>query len=259
MTVTSQLLELFRVDKQLRGLRSRLETAERFLNTQQRQLDELEQRAAAIGGQLRHVKASWKNDEGEGARLDAKIATLREQMNSASTAKEYNAFLSELSNLKEAKTVSEEKVLESMGKAEALEKEQAEIGGLKTERAKIVKGAKADRDTKESEIRDRLEELRTQRAHLATSIPPEVLATFEQLVRTRGDEAMAAVEVVDRRNYEYSCGSCMMTLPMETVNSIARGQLTRCVSCGCVLYTEELDLASKKPAGKDKQAAKARG
>ena len=34
MSVTQQLLDLFRVDKQLRGLRNRLDQAERFLSQQ---------------------------------------------------------------------------------------------------------------------------------------------------------------------------------------------------------------------------------
>ncbi|MBC7835292.1 MAG: hypothetical protein H7Y88_09365 [Phycisphaerales bacterium] len=275
MTVTSQLLELFRVDKQLRGLRSRLDQAERFLEAQQRQFTDITQRAGNISVQAKHLRASLKNDEGEVARLDAKVNQVREQMNSAATAKEYNAFLAELSNLKDAKTAVEEKVIEAMGRVEALEAEQATLSAQKSERERILAGAKAERDARESEIKQRLEELTTQRANLATMIPGDVLRTFEQLVVLRGDEAMSVVEVVDRRNYEYSCSACMMTLPMETVNSIARGQLTRCVSCGCVLFTEDLDIAAKKSpattkisapkspktakAPKDKSAAKAGG
>ena len=42
MSDTSELLRLFRVEKQLRGLRSRLTGAERFLKAQKAQLDAVE-------------------------------------------------------------------------------------------------------------------------------------------------------------------------------------------------------------------------
>lgn len=100
MSVTAQLLELFRVDKQVRGLRSRLDAAERFLAVQEKLLEELDVKNKSFEAQARQTRAAISNEEGEAARLDAKIASLREQMNKAKTAKEYNAFLNELANLK---------------------------------------------------------------------------------------------------------------------------------------------------------------
>ncbi len=72
----------------------------------------------------------------------------------------------------------------------------------------------------------------------------------------RGDEAMCAVEILDRRNHEYSCSGCMMTLPVEVVNTMLAGRLTRCVSCSCIVYTEEENFLGPppKPPGKSKAA-----
>lgn len=239
MTVTSQLLELFRVDQQLRGLRSRLDVAERFLEQQTQQLTELKTRSAAVESQLRQVKASSGNNEGEAKRLEEKIASLREQMNSAKTAKEYNAFLTELGTFKDQKTAAEDEVLAGMSKVEELDKELKALKAQQAERQKIVTAAEADRKAKEAEIKDRLDELTAKRKDLAAKVPKDALATLERLIKTKNDAAMASVEVLDRRNYEYSCAACYMTLPMETVSSIVTGRLTHCVNCGCILYTEE--------------------
>jgi predicted nucleic acid-binding Zn-ribbon protein len=256
MSVTSQLLKVFRVDKQLRGLRSRLDAAERFLAVQQGALREIDEKKGAIDLQVKQLRASGVNDEGEAALLETKMATLRDQMNAAKTAKEYNAFLSELNHFKESKTSFEETALEAMGKVEQLEQQATELGKQRAERARMVANAEADRKTKEAEIKDRVAELTAQRVALAAGIPAETIKTLELLIKQRGDDAMASVEVLDRRNHEYSCTACMMTLPVETVSAMLSGRLTRCVSCSSILFTEEDLLAVVPKAAKAPKAPK---
>ena len=252
MTVTSQLLELFRVDKQLRGLRTRLDAAERFLKEQVKQQQDVEARAAVSETQIKQHRAAAANAEGEANRLEQKIASIREQMNAAKTAKEYNAFLTELGNYKDEKSGYEEQALAAMSKTEELEKQLAELKAEAEQRRKQVGIAENDRAAREAEIKDRLAELTAKRKELSGGVPADALQALEALIRTRGDEAMAHVEVVDRRNYEYSSAACYMTLPMAIVNSIVAGRLTRCVSCGSILFTEDKDIV--KPS---KQVAKA--
>ncbi len=255
MSVTQQLLKLFQVDKQLRGLRSRLDAAERFLEQQRTLFKDLDERAVSITLQTKHLKASIASDEGEAARFAAKIDGLREQINSVKTAKEYTAGLTELNNYKESKTKHEDAAVESMGKLEQLEAQSADIKTQREERSKILAGAEADRVTREVEIKDRLEELKAQRAELTLGISKEALTMLEALIKLRGDDAMAPVEVLDRRNLEYSCTACMMTLPVETVSAMLSGKLTKCVSCSCIIYTEE-EILPSKPAPKAKKPPK---
>jgi predicted nucleic acid-binding Zn-ribbon protein len=264
MSVTTDLLKLFQVDKQLRGLRSRLDGAERFLEQQKSLLKEIDDKKNALEAQVRQFRATGSNDEGEASRLEAKITALREQLNSVKTAKEYNAGLTELNNYKEAKGKLETTALEAMAKVEQLAAQVTDLKTQRDERGKMVAGADADRKTKEAEIKDRVQELTAQRATLAAGIAPESLKLFEHLVKVRGDDAMAPVEVLDRRNHEFACTGCMMTLPVETVSAMLSGRLTRCVSCSCIIFTEEELLAVKPPPkapgkskGKGKQVAKA--
>jgi len=255
MSITHQLLKLFQVDKQLRGLRSRLDGAERFLEQQRGFLKDIEEKTSAITSQVKHLRAAIANDEGEAARIEAKIAAIREQINGLKTAKEYNAGLTELNTFKEAKTKHEDAAVEAMGRLESLESQAADLKKLKEERAKIVAGAESDRQTKEIEIKDRLQELKSQRDALAAEIPKESLSSLESLIKLRGDDAMAPVEVLDRRNLEYSCTACMMTLPVETVSAMLSGRLTKCVSCHCIIYTED-EILPSKPAPKSPKGAK---
>lgn len=249
MTVTAKLLKLFRVDQQLRGLKTRLNGAERFLQEQERQLKALETTHSGLETEVRKTKAGVANDENEAKSVGQRIEHIRKQMDSATNSKLYAAFLTELNTLKIQKDTVEKRAIEQMELAAKLEVQFAEAAQQKSERIVIVDKARAERNARSVEIKDRVEELSRQRQTLATEVPKDVLKTFEDLVIKRGDDAMSHVEVLDRRNHEWTCAACGMALPMETVNSLSVGKITRCVSCGCFLYTEE-DVVSKK-----KQAA----
>ena len=253
MSVTKQLLELFRVDKQLRGLRSRLDGAERFLSTQSTLLGELDKTKTTLESQLKHLRAVIANEEGEAARIEARTAALREQMNSAKTAKEYNAFLNELNVLKEQKAAADAKVLENMAKTEESEKKLADVLVQHAERAGIAGTANTDRNAKAAEIKDRLAELTAQRAALVPGIPARELKMLEDLIQMRGDEAMSAVDVLDRRSHEGSCSACMMAIPVEAVSALMSGKLMSCPSCRCILYVEEEAFAPVKKPAKEKK------
>lgn len=247
MSVTAPLLELFKVDKQLRGLRSRLEAAERFLTQQQNLLGEMDKQKTTLEAQLKQLKVSVATNEGEAARIEARMAGLRDQMNAAKTAKEYNAFLAELNNLKEQKGQYEDRGLEAVSKVEEVEKLLSGITGQFGERSGIVGKAKGERDTHESEIRDRVTELQKQRDTVAAAVPAKDRAMLEALIKLRGDEAMAAIEVIDRRNHEYSCGSCMMAVTIEVVSATMSGKLAHCPNCRCLLFAGEQAAEEEKP------------
>lgn len=256
MSVTAQLLELFRVDKQLRGLRNRLDTAERFLSEQQILLDQIEHEKHTLESQLKQLKATLANEEGEAARVDKRMMALREQMNGSANSKQYNAFQSELNNYKAEKSSFESRALEAMTKSEDVNGRLQGLLGQHGERKTIVGGAKADRDTRHAEIKDRLNELTLQREEMAKNIPTQVRTEFEILVKSRGDEAVSAVDVIDRRAHECSCSACMMALPVETLSGLLGGKLTKCPSCRCFLYMEQETWAAAEAPAKAKPKKK---
>ncbi len=253
MTDTAKLLRVFRVDQQLRGLRTRLTAAEGFSAQQEKLLNDLKTRHAAASAELKKARTKVASDESETATIDARIAKIREQMNQTKTNKEYSAFLSELNSLKEQKDAVETSELSQMQSLETLQKTVDDLTNQINERTAIVDRAKADRQTKHDEIRDRLAELKTQRDSLTAEVAPASLRVLEELIAARGDDAMAPVEVIDRRSHEWNCGACMMALTVETINRLAAGGMTRCTHCQCVLFTEEENVASKSEPKEPKE------
>ncbi|MFN9972984.1 MAG: hypothetical protein ACK58T_24165, partial [Phycisphaerae bacterium] len=137
MNVTAKLLSVFLVDKQFRGLRSRLAAAERFLAEQNKLIEQLDAKKASLDAQVRQITATASNFEGEMKRLDARMATIREQMDSAQTNKEYKAFLTEVNTIKAERDRQETSALEHMGKVEDLKKQLDDIAKQRTEREKV--------------------------------------------------------------------------------------------------------------------------
>lgn len=240
MGVTDALVRVHRVDRQLRDLQSRLRASERFLSEQERGLGEIDAKRTAIESQLRQTEAACAERESEAARIQARIDHLREQMNSAKTNKEYKAFLTEVNTFKADKSRVDDEELELLTKVDELKAQLAEMNDHRTERAKVHGIAGSERDERAKEIEGRVAELQAERDKLAAEVPPEIMSTYTALVAQLEDEAMAHIEELDRKRHEYNCGSCMMSIPVETVSMLLAGgdKISFCVSCGCILYME---------------------
>ncbi len=240
MDVTAKLLRFFLVDKQLRGLQSRLKAAERFLTQQEADLGQLAGKHSAAEKEAKHLAAKAAEHESEMAAFDAKTAKLREQMNAAQTNKAYQALLTEINTIKADRDRIETLALEQMGKSEELRRQSGELASQRDQRSQVRGVAATDRDKRADEIKERVNVLVGERKTLAADLSKETLSMFERLIETRGDEAMSQVDLHDAKRHEYSCGSCSVFLPIETVNGLlSGGRVTRCVSCSCVLYLDE--------------------
>lgn len=249
MNETKKLLAVYQAEQKLRGLQSRLGAAERFLSEQEKQLSSLGEQKSSLESQLRQVQAATKEDEDELARIDERIEKLREEMNVARTNKEYQAFLVEVNSLKIERGRVEEEMLRHMEQADAIKTEIEQSSQSQDERVKVRDVAKQDRDTRHSEIKDRVKELEKERDQLASEVNPKILEDLQRLLDERDEEAMAGVEIIDKRRHEISCASCMMTLPIELLNRLLSGQLTTCSNCGCFLYIDEDAAAALTPSG----------
>lgn len=240
--MTDKLLRVYRVDRKIENLRSSLRAAEEYLNQQIEQIATLGRQGTVIESQLRQLKASQAEAEGEAAQHEAHINELRERMNSAKTNKEYKALLAEVNTFKEKKSQAEARAIEMMEKIDAFTAQRGRITEETEERSRVKGVAEGERAKRAEEIRDQLEALLAERNSLAVDVPASVMATYTQLVDRLDEEAMAPIEIADRKRHEFHCGSCMMLLPVEAMSALlSHGSLTQCSSCGCILYIEEKD------------------
>ena len=251
MTETDRLLQVFQVDNSIDGLQGRLRAAERFLAEQERQLAAIEKRRTTTDNELKQTKAAAANAEGEAKRLDGHIAELRDKMNSAASNKEYQAYLTEIATFKSQKEEQESVALELMGRVETLTTQSQEFAQAHDEREGMRRVALQQREDRQAEIADRLEQLKQEREAIVAEVPEHTLTHYLRVRGQLGDEAMAPVEVVDAKRHEFVCGISMLAVPVETVSALlSHGRVTVDPQSGAILYLSDEARKAMEPVSK---------
>jgi predicted nucleic acid-binding Zn-ribbon protein len=255
MDVTAQLRKVFDVEQQLRKLKSGLTGAERFLAEQDKDLKSLLSQKEALETQIKTLTAQSSNHLGEVKRLDGKLSSVRGVMDNAQNNKEYKASLTEMNTFKAERDRNEITAKDLQTKVDELRKQIAAIDTKREDREKIRKVAAGDRDARHGEVADKLAALSAQRDELAVGIPAEVLRDFQRIVEQRGENAMGAIQIDDLKRMEFSCGVCMMAIPVDQAISVRQvGRVTKCASCQCYLFIDEDDAKRMANGGKPEKA-----
>ncbi len=238
MPLIEDLLSLYSVERQVRSLRSRVDTAATYVRLQEREMTSLQSRRDELETRKRQHQAHNHNLETEVAGIDERIEKLREELNAASTSRQYNAVLSEVNNLKDKRAAIEEQMLVEMSAIETTESDVVAIDEQITERTTVLESAKTELSNREEEIADSLATLEQERAVKAAVIPDGTNQLFDELADDFDGEAMASIEVIDKRRREYACGCCNVHLPFDVVSRVMGrpDEIMQCQGCLRILY-----------------------
>lgn len=241
MSLQQKLRNLFLLDSQLRGMRTRLDGATRRLEKQKAKLDQIERQRSELADQIKQNSVKASALEKQVRDVDTRVETLRTQMNNVKNNKEYSALLIEVNTLKIDKSKIEDQALDQMGKVDQLKAQAVELDGKAEEQRKLVAIAEGEVKKFREELGTQLDEVTAKRSAAEQEVPVEVRAQFNKLSDIHEGEALAPVTEESRRNMEYHCGGCYMGLPVERVNALMRrpDDIVICPSCGRILYMEE--------------------
>lgn len=238
MTLHEKIHTLYLLDKQLRGLQQRLDSAKLRQGAQQKKFDRLNQQREEIAAQVKQAKVTCSTLEHQAAEMDQRIDKHRSEMNQVRNNKEYQALLLEVNTLKVDKEKVEEETLGHMSRVEELEQQHKAVESTVAEQLKLVNAAESEVKTGTSEIGEQLDKLIQQRETAAQDLPTDVRETFDHLSEIHEGDAMAPVQEENRRHMEYTCGGCLLNIPIERVNEIMSSQekLVCCPNCERILY-----------------------
>lgn len=240
MPLIENLLALYSVDKQVRGLQSRVESAKIYQSLQQRQLSEIELERTENSQLRKQHQSHIATIETETGSIDGRINHLRDELNLAVNDKQYSAILAEINTLKERRQAFEDEELGEMSCVDTLEETAKDIQHRQGERKKLLEAASTELSTRESEIADQLAELEVQRKAAASIITEEALTTFDSIADDYEGEVMAAIEVEDLKRREYSCSCCSLRISLDALTTILGSSdlLVQCGSCDRILFLE---------------------
>lgn len=241
MPLAQDLYELYLVDKQLRGMRSRLDSSDKRLAAQTTRLTQFTCQRDELTAQINVAKAKAADLEGQSKSTEQRCDTLRERMNSVTNNKEYSALLVEVNTLKLETEKFDEAALEELSRIDMLEQQQAEVNERITDQQKLVDVAHSELKTRQGEIGNQVDNLTQDREAAAAKIPVGTMATFNRLAEHDDDDPLAVVIEEDRRNMAYICGGCYMNLPVEHVNTllVRPDEVVCCTTCSRILYIDQ--------------------
>ena len=119
MTLIDDLLELNLVERQLRGLKSRVDSAQIYCRAQKRQMNDLEQRHEELETRRKQRQVTINGHETDTAAIDERLTKLREDLNSAANTKQYSTVLEEINTLKSTKSGTDDLILNELSDIEA--------------------------------------------------------------------------------------------------------------------------------------------
>ena len=127
MPLIHNLLALYKVDGQVRSLRSRVESAELYLQIQNKQLQEIDTQRSENAQQIKQRTSNITLIETETGSIDERVNHLRDELNQAVNDKQYSALLAEVNTLKERRKAFEDEELIEMAAVEELNESSTEI------------------------------------------------------------------------------------------------------------------------------------
>ncbi len=241
MPVMTALLALHQTERQIRALRSRVDSAQIYLNAQKRKLDDVTTRQNELGDTKKQRQARIGALETESASVEERLGKLREDLNSATSTKEYHGLLNEVNAQKDAKRELDDKALAEMSEIESIDTELGTLADKLTERETVVTKATTELEERTAEVAGRLAELETERETRRADVDASTLDRYEELLDDLDGDVMTEVLAIDPRRREYACAECSVHLPFDKVNRITASadEVLECETCMRILFVTE--------------------
>ncbi len=228
-TDLEKLVELQKVDLELARLNAQLAAIPKTIARIEAQLASALKRVEDARAAIKAGETAKRQHEHEIQSLNEKISKFRGQSSSIKNNEQYKALLSEIAHAEGEIAGYEEKILEVMLKADALQSQRAEAeAALKAEsaevdRQKLEAAKEADAERAAAAV------AQARSAELRKDVDETLLATYDRILKSRG---YAVAEVLEHR-----CTACQVMLRPQVLSNIrAALEVVHCDSCGRMLY-----------------------
>jgi len=180
--------------------------------------------------------------EGDLQSIEAKISKYQGQLMEVKTNKEYTAMLHEIEAVKRERDSVDTKILQEMEAVDLLEAGTKQKEAALAEETKRVAEVESVLQSDQKDLESNKAGLEGERTGIEAGMPPELVAEFNRISRSRGGVAVA--RVVDGL-----CQGCSVRIQPRIVQQIRRDEgVLRCDTCKRFLYYLE-EKRAEPPAG----------
>lgn len=180
-----------------------------------------------------------------------KIKKYKEQMNKATTNKEYQGFMAEIKFEEDNISTLEEKVIEKMLESDEIMNEiresEEEFNKISREYNEKITDLKGSLESSKLKLAEAAKEKQSLRG----TIPDNLLRIYDNLARNKLGKAVSVVE-------SEFCGVCNVKIRPQRLNELLTfKQMLTCDSCGRILFVKQAEKEEKKEeANKNKNKNK---
>ena len=223
---------------ELQNLESAIEESRRRIAAHPQRLSDADARLAhakeGVEAAKQRLKASQearREAEKEAAVYQSRLSKFKDQLSAVKTNKEYQAMQHEIETAQKELGSVEEKVIERMVEADALTAEVKKAEQALAAQQKDVETEKKTLTEELATVEAALKAATDKRAGLVKSLPPQLLALFEQVARARKGIAIALA------TRDGLCSACHVRLRPQVFQEVRRNdQIIQCASCNRILY-----------------------
>jgi uncharacterized protein len=226
------LRELHRIHRQLSDLRERQERGPRQIKAREVNLARLEEDVARVRAETKQARVQADQRQLMLKSGEAKLVDLRAKLNAASSNKEYQALKDQIAADEMANSVHTDEILDALEKIDGFELQIREAQA-RLERAQQELAHVRAQVTGEAESIDRdIARLEAELRDSETALHPDIRAAYDRVVKSKGAEALSAVE-------GEVCGGCSQRITANMANSLLMDRVVFCGNCGTLLYLPE--------------------
>jgi predicted nucleic acid-binding Zn-ribbon protein len=224
--------EIHRLRRHGTDLQNEIDRVPRLLKAHQAKVARQEELLREGQESLKRLKVNTHEKEVLHKSTLQRIEKHERQLNEAGSKKEYDALKSEIAADRQKCLQVEDEILDSMMKVEEQTARLPELEkGIRQAKAELEEFEKSSAG-RIAGLRSQFEETNRSIEEIEATMPHEIRDSFDRLIASRGEDAMAAVE-------NRTCMACYTEITAQALNNLHIGQFTLCKSCGRVLYLPE--------------------
>ena len=218
-------------DQKIQSLQKELAKIPRDKASAEEKLSSDKQAVADAKLAYQENEVAIKNVELDIATRRDSIAKLKVQQYETKKNEEYTSLGNDVIRYEEMVDTLETTELELMEKADLLRETHNKTIAALAETQKLVDVDIVQLEEKAAQSTERLEELLAERAELVQKIDDELVALYDRLLKSKGNDPVAPLK-------GSQCKGCHMKVTQTTlVNVLAGNAIAQCENCGRILYS----------------------
>ncbi len=226
------LRQLHSIHRQKHELASQLERGPRTIKAGETMVAKAQAAVDSVKESLKQAKLASDEKQLQLSSREARIEEIKGKLNKAASNIEFDTFKEQIAADQKANEVQSDEILESFERIDVL---QSELDAANAELEK----QQSDQEARVKEVTERLtavrenaEHVEQQLANAEKEIPSAAKAVYLRLTQSRGEEALAPLEVD-------SCGGCNQTLTTHVLDQLQLSMMVNCPNCNAFLYLAE--------------------